>query len=648
MNRDLIDRYSERGILALVLTILVAGPLSAGSVLTHELAVLAMLTAAVLGLWLVRLWINERPKVLWPPVCWAVLVFVVYAVWRYATGDIEYVGRLELLRVLVYAALFFAIINNLHRQETTQIIGFTLIFLAMAIAVCAIWQFLTRSGKVPALSALIESFFFEHKTWYFGRVYLERASGTYINPNHLAGLLEMLLPLALAYVLAGRARPVTKVFLGYAALVVLAGIAATGSRGSWVATGLSLFLLFAALASHRSYRLPALAMLVLLIAGGSYFVAQNNPFQERLKQTFVGGQVDLNTRGDIWDATIRMWRDHVWLGVGPGHYNARWREYRPPSVQLQPDRAHNDYLNLLVDWGIAGGVIVAALLVVLVLGVRKTWGYVRRSEREFKSNRSDKFAFVAGATFGLVALAVHSVVDFNLHIPANAIIAVTLAALLCSHVRFATEQHWAGAGMLLKSVLSLLLLACLIGLAQQSVRLGREYLWLTRASGKGNYSDEKIRDLERAYAIEPRNFETTYALGESYRVQSSEGGSGLAGGDDADTLAQKAMLWYSRGTNTNPHDGYNFMRFGQCLDYLGKTNEALVYFSRADELDPNGYYTSALIGWHYREAGDYAACRTWSERSLLLERTNNPAEANLRIANDRLLEKAMRPDPVKP
>ena len=42
MNRDLIDRYSERGILALVLTILVAGPLSAGAVYTHELAVLAM------------------------------------------------------------------------------------------------------------------------------------------------------------------------------------------------------------------------------------------------------------------------------------------------------------------------------------------------------------------------------------------------------------------------------------------------------------------------------------------------------------------------------------------------------------------------------------------------------------------------------
>lgn len=131
-------------------------------------------------------------------------------------------------------------------------------------------------------------------------------------------------------------------------------------------------------------------------------------------------------------------------------------------------------------------------------------------------------------------------------------------------------------------------------------------------------------------------------------MQSSEGGIGLTGGDDADTLAQKAMHWYSRGTNTNPYDGYNYLRFGQCLDYLGKTNEALAYFYRADELDPNGYYTSAFVGWHHVQAGDYAAARPWLERSVRLQRTNNLiAVSYLGIVNDRLLEKAMRPDPVK-
>ena len=62
MNRDSIDRFCERGILVLALGILVLGPLCAGAVRTPELAALGLLTAVILGLWIVRLWMQERPK----------------------------------------------------------------------------------------------------------------------------------------------------------------------------------------------------------------------------------------------------------------------------------------------------------------------------------------------------------------------------------------------------------------------------------------------------------------------------------------------------------------------------------------------------------------------------------------------------------
>ena len=63
-----------------------------------------------------------------------------------------------------------------------------------------------------------------------------RASGTYISPNNLAGFLEMILPLAIAYTLAGRMKPLMRILLGYSALVMLAGIAVTFSRGGWAAS----------------------------------------------------------------------------------------------------------------------------------------------------------------------------------------------------------------------------------------------------------------------------------------------------------------------------------------------------------------------------------------------------------------------------
>jgi len=60
-----------------------------------------------------------------------------------------------------------------------------------------------------------------------------------------------------------------------------------------------------------------------------------------------------------------------------------------------------------------------------------------------------------------------------------------------------------------------------------------------------------------------------------------------------------------------------------CLDWLEKHDEAGPYFNRADALDPNGYYTEANIGWHYVQAGNYAAARPWLERSLRLYGSGN-------------------------
>ena len=122
------------------------------------------------------------------------------------------------------------------------------------------------------------------------------------------------------------------------------------------------------------------------------------------------------------------------------------------ACRCVPTASHNDYLNLLADWGTVGGVIVLAGMVVFGAGLAKTWKYVRPPENDFGRGLSNRFAFFLGASAGLLALAVHSVVDFNLHIPANAIVGVTLLALLSSNLRFATERYWLAAGLPVKTL----------------------------------------------------------------------------------------------------------------------------------------------------------------------------------------------------
>src|SRR5205809_337741 len=95
MNREALDNWCERGILGLVLAILVFGPLATGAVREQDFLVLQGLTIGVLLLWAARFLLDPRLKILWPPICWAVVAFALYAVARYFTADIEYVAWLE-------------------------------------------------------------------------------------------------------------------------------------------------------------------------------------------------------------------------------------------------------------------------------------------------------------------------------------------------------------------------------------------------------------------------------------------------------------------------------------------------------------------------------------------------------------------------
>src|SRR3984957_10992564 len=235
MNREALDKFFERGILALILAILVFAPLAMGAVDAWAFLVVQGLTIGIMLLWSLRICFSPKPQLLWPPICWVVLAFAIYAVARYLTADIEYVARQEMIQVIMYAFLFFAIVNNFYRQEFSQVISFTLIFLAMGISGSAIFQFFTHSPHV----------------WNYDALYPGRGTGTFISPNNLAGFLEMILPLAVAYILAGRITPVMRIILGYSAFVITAGIVVTFSRGGWAACAAALLVLLGILFFHR-------------------------------------------------------------------------------------------------------------------------------------------------------------------------------------------------------------------------------------------------------------------------------------------------------------------------------------------------------------------------------------------------------------
>ena len=213
---------------------------------------------------------------------------------------------------------------------------------------------------------------------------------------------------------------------------------------------------------------------------------------------------------------------------------------------------------------------------------------------------------------------------------------MTLLALVSSNLRFATERHWLKLRVPLKFAVTLALAGGVVYLAGQEWRRGRETVWLDRAEQLPDFfSPERKAALAKAFAAEPMNFDTAYALGEAWRTESFDGGQNY------ETQAGEAMKWFDRARALNRFDAYNWLRYGMCLDWLDRHDEAEKYFNQAEALDPNGYYVVANVGWHYVQAGDLAAARPWFERSLRLDYLDNAiARSYLELVEQRLVNRA--------
>src|SRR5690242_18970472 len=101
MNREAIDLWLERAILALVVGLLGFGALLFGAVRPADFVVMWWMVLEALGIWLVRIWLAPKFRFLWPPISWALLPFVGYAIWRWRTADIEFVAREEVMQIIL-------------------------------------------------------------------------------------------------------------------------------------------------------------------------------------------------------------------------------------------------------------------------------------------------------------------------------------------------------------------------------------------------------------------------------------------------------------------------------------------------------------------------------------------------------------------
>jgi len=273
---------------------------------------------------------------------------------------------------------------------------------------------------------------------FIGKALWQRGTfGPFVNRNHFAGFMVMGVGLAGGMLIGRSVRRELLAVYGSVLLLLSAGVLVSASRGGVLALGaeilfLALVALPIALAGGR--RSPGWRPLVLralgalLIGGGaivgSLFLVGSEGLVRNLSQTAgeIDGQLPLDerySRRDIWLATSRIVADHPWFGVGLGAFPFAYTRYDQSSGAQRVEQTHNDYLQILVDTGIVGGLLTVVFVILFFVS----------AFRSARTHHRRRRSIVLGALSGCFAIAIHSFVDFNLQVTANAQLFLTLLAL---------------------------------------------------------------------------------------------------------------------------------------------------------------------------------------------------------------------------
>ncbi len=272
-------------------------------------------------------------------------------------------------------------------------------------------------------------------------------SGTYVNRNHYAGLLEMGFPLALTWALAvwtrsdgtpqGRNRyarrgtPVRPLglALGAGALIftagcLLAGVIASLSRMGFLATlaavaTVALGWLLLRRKERRSS--PWMWVLPLVLPLAVVLLVSTNAMVLRFVDTPGAGDITTDGRVQIWREAWQLFRAFPLTGAGLGTFEHALYPFRRAMPTNAVEYAHNDYLQLLTELGTIGFALTMALAL---------W-IVRRSLGAFREDAQHPWLGM-GVLASLLAIGLHSLVDFNLYIPANALALAWLAGVAVS------------------------------------------------------------------------------------------------------------------------------------------------------------------------------------------------------------------------
>jgi O-antigen ligase len=381
--------------------------LAHGAVEPWSETVLEIGAAVLLLVWSWKALTSSELKLIWNPLLWPLLCFWLIVTFQLIAGitRVPFLTRIELLKYSTLVALFFLFVQSYRTRTHWRNFVWFLLSLGFAVSLFAILQHFTFNGKLYWVREI-----------QLGGI----PFGPYVNRNHFAGLMELLIPPGLAIQILGAERRDQLPLITLFTLLPIGALFLAASRGgiiSFVAE--VVFLAILILARRREEKVLfagalIIALAVVMVSWLGIGRALDRFATYKKLETTEGRRVEM-----VHDS-LRIFQDHRVVGTGLGTLQEVFPLYESFYDGLVVNHSHNDYVEGLAETGILGGIcgiIFLGFLFALSWKILNVAGDPRN------------FAYHVGALTACLGLLVHAGVDFNFHIPSNALIFLLQAAL---------------------------------------------------------------------------------------------------------------------------------------------------------------------------------------------------------------------------
>lgn len=382
-----------------IAAIMVFTPLARGAVRIWSVIPVLAVSYSLIFLWLIKAANAKLYKFKKTPADIPIAIFIILALGSFIFSGYKYESLLSLLKLFSYIGIYYLIVNGSDHAMRKKL-AWLAIFIGTGLSIYGLLQY----GN------------YLDRSWWIPKDFL---ASTFVNHNHLAGYLELVIPLALAIIMAkSRLSLLARTFTMVSVAVMAGAIILSQSRGGWMGLGLSLGLMVSIAFKRNSGNKKYIALVVIalvLLTGLLYFGGERILTRIDIPGAGSNGDASLGIRHKIWQGGYSLVSHDPVTGTGIGTFAHAFPRYGPEGLKVQANFAHNDYLQMASEMGLLAPFVMLWIFCSFIISAIKQKGFNPYS---------------IGCAMGVMSLAIHGLVDFNFHIPSNMILFAIWCAII--------------------------------------------------------------------------------------------------------------------------------------------------------------------------------------------------------------------------